>query len=199
MKMLAAFHKKYRIEAGVDEAGRGCLAGPVVAAAVILPGSFRNEELNDSKMLLPQVRDKLRLIIEKEAIAFGIGIVDNHTIDEINILRASHRAMHLAIHDLKSKPEFLLIDGDRFEPYPGISHACCIKGDGTYLSIAAASVLAKTYRDELMVRLHEEFPHYDWHNNKGYATLSHRKAILEFGTTSYHRLSFNLLGQPELF
>jgi ribonuclease HII len=191
--MLLPYLDKNRIEAGCDEAGRGCLAGAVFAAAVILPPDFGCEELNDSKQLPKKQRDKLRLIIEKEAWDWAIGIVSPPEIDEINILNASFLAMHRALGQLKIQPQHLLIDGNRFKKYKEIPHTTIVKGDGKYLSIAAASILAKTHRDEYMLRLHEEFPKYDWNNNKGYPTKQHRKSIKEFGMTTYHRLSFTLL------
>ncbi|MDR0682888.1 MAG: ribonuclease HII [Dysgonamonadaceae bacterium] len=191
--MLLPYLDKNRIEAGCDEAGRGCLAGAVFAAAVILPSGFSCEELNDSKQLSKKQRDKLRLIIEKEALDWATGIVSPQEIDEINILNASFLAMHRALDQLKIQPQHLLIDGNRFNKYKEIPYTTIIKGDGKYLSIAAASILAKTYRDEYMFRLHEEFPKYDWKNNKGYPTKRHRQGIKEFGTTTYHRLSFTLL------
>lgn len=186
-----------KIICGVDEAGRGCLAGPVVAAAVILPKDFKNEILNDSKQLKEKDRNELRIIIEKHAISFGVGIIDNHKIDEVNILQATYLAMHQAISKLKIKPELLLIDGNRFKPYKKIEHLSIIKGDATYIEIAAASVLAKTYRDEIMEKLHEEFPLYNWQKNKGYPTIEHRKAIKEFGSCICHRQTFQLL-KPEV-
>jgi ribonuclease HII len=179
-----------RLEAGCDEAGRGCLAGPVFAAAVILPADFENDLLNDSKKLTDKQRYALRPVIEAEALAYAVGIVDHLEIDRINILNASFLAMHRAIEQLKLRPEFLLIDGNRFKAYPGISHSCIVKGDGKYLSIAAASVLAKTYRDDYMNEIHCEFPRYNWLENKGYPTLFHRKMVREIGITPYHRLSF---------
>ena len=185
--------KKGRIEAGCDEAGRGCLAGPVVAAAVILSADFRNELLNDSKKLTESQRYKLRTVIELEAVAFGVGIVSPSEIDEINILNASFLAMHRAIDELGIKPEHLLIDGNRFNAYPQINHTCIVKGDGKFLPIAAASVLAKTYRDDLMNELHKEFPAYAWNKNKGYPTTAHRDAIQKSGACIYHRMSFTLL------
>lgn len=191
--MLELFYDKSKIEAGCDEAGRGCLSGPVVAAAVILPKNFKNEILNDSKKLSESKRDLLRPIIEKEAIAWGVGIVSPEEIDEINILNASFLAMHRAIDQLKKTPNLLLIDGNRFNKYKKTEHICVIKGDGKYLPIAAASILAKTYRDDIMKQYHEEFPHYDWKKNKGYPTKAHRQAIRDFGTTDYHRKSFRLL------
>ena len=178
------------LEAGCDEAGRGCLAGPVFAAAVILPADFENELLDDSKKLTEKQRYALRPIIEAQALAFAIGIVDNNEIDQINILNASFLAMHRAIDQLILKPEHLLIDGNRFKAYPLISHTCIVKGDGKYLSIAAASVLAKTYRDDYMDLLDQEFPRYGWLTNKGFPTLYHRTAIWETGITSYHRKTF---------
>ncbi|WP_339739174.1 ribonuclease HII [uncultured Sunxiuqinia sp.] len=182
-----------RTEAGCDEAGRGCLAGPVFAAAVILPAGFENDLLNDSKKLSEKQRDQLRPLIEEQALAFGVGVVSNQEVDQINVLNASFLAMHRAVEQLSLKPEHLLIDGNRFRPYPEIAHDCIIKGDGKFLSIAAASVLAKTYRDDYMNRLHEEFPEYQWLKNKGYPTKAHREAIRKLGPTPYHRLSFRLL------
>lgn len=191
--MLEKYFDSQLIEAGCDEAGRGCLAGPVYAAAVILHKDFDNDLLNDSKQLTEKQRDLLRPIIENEAIAWAVGVVDNKEIDKINILNASFLAMHRAIQKLKTRPELLLIDGNRFNKYKKIPHHCIIQGDGKYLSIAAASVLAKTHRDEYMHKLHLEFPHYGWANNKAYATLEHREAIALQGTTPYHRASFRLL------
>lgn len=182
-----------RIEAGCDEAGRGCLAGAVFAAAVILPEGFRNEDLNDSKQLSEKKRYKLRPLIEQEAIAWAVGIVSPEEIDRINILKASFLAMHRAVEQLTIKPEHLLIDGNRFTPYPGIPHTTVIKGDGKYLSIAAASILAKTYRDDYMDKLALEYPGYHWTENKGYPTKAHREAIREQGITPYHRKTFTLL------
>jgi ribonuclease HII len=192
-EMLEKFLNKNVIEAGCDEAGRGCLAGPVVAAAVILKSTFKHPLLNDSKQLTEKQRDLLRPIIIKNAIAYGIGIVDNNEIDKINILNASFLAMHRAVDALKVRPEFLLIDGNRFKKYNDIPHECIIKGDGKFMSIAAASILAKTYRDDLMVELGNEHPQYNWHQNKAYPTVKHRNAIRQHGTTSYHRMSFRLL------
>ena len=186
-------YKSKLIIAGCDEAGRGCLAGPVVAAAVILPKSFKNKMLNDSKVLSEKKRDLLRPIIEKEAIAWAVGIVSPKEIDKINILNASFLAMHRAIDSLSTKAELLLIDGNRFNPYSEIPHECIIKGDGKYLSIAAASVLAKTYRDDIMKDLDLSFPVYNWKQNKGYPTKQHRKAIAEFGANKHHRKTFQLL------
>lgn len=180
------------IEAGCDEAGRGCLAGPVFAAAVILPPDFVCEELNDSKQLSEKVRYKLRPYIEEQAVAWAVGIVDQKEIDEINILNASFLAMQRAVAKLNIRPQHLLIDGNRFRNYEDIPHTCVVKGDGKLLPIAAASILAKTYRDDFMEKLHLEYPEYDWNKNKGYPTKKHRSAIKEFGATSYHRMTFNL-------
>ncbi len=196
--MLLPYLHPELIEAGCDEAGRGCLAGAVYAAAVILPQDFRNELLNDSKQLTEKQRYLLRDIIEREAVAWAIGVVTPQEIDEINILRASFLAMHRAVDGLKVRPQHLLIDGNRFRPYPGIAHTTVVKGDGKYLSIAAASVLAKTYRDDYMNSLHEAYPVYDWGRNKGYPTRRHREAIVAHGTTDHHRLSFNLTGDTQL-
>jgi ribonuclease HII len=187
---LLLFLQDGRIEAGCDEAGRGCLAGPVFAAAVILPSNFENDLLNDSKKLSDKQRYALRPLIEEQALAFAVGIVDNHEIDRINILNASFLAMHRAIAQLSLKPEHLLVDGNRFKAYPEIPHTCIIRGDGKYLPIAAASILAKTYRDDFMNCIHLEFPRYDWKKNKGYPTLFHRIKVRETGLTPYHRLSF---------
>lgn len=191
--MLLSYHQLELVEAGCDEAGRGCLAGPVFAAAVILPQSFRHPLLNDSKQLKAAERDSLRYVIEKEALCYAVASVDNEEIDRINILKASFRAMHLALEKLTQQPGFILVDGNRFTPYANVPHACIIKGDGKYASIAAASILAKTYRDEYMLQLHEQFPHFGWQENKGYPTLQHRNAIREHGDTPYHRKSFRLL------
>ena len=182
-----------KIEAGCDESGRGCLAGPVVAAAVILPKGFKNTILNDSKVLSEKKRVYLRNIIEKEAIAWAIGIVSPQKIDKINILNASFLAMHRAIDCLNTKVELLLIDGNRFNPHPKIVHRCIIKGDAKFMSIAAASILAKTYRDDLMKTLDKKHPNYFWKQNKGYPTKQHRNGIVKFGTTKHHRKSFQLL------
>lgn len=188
------------IEAGCDEVGRGCLAGPVVAAAVILPKDYQHELLNDSKQLTKADRMTLQEDIVRDALAWAIAEVSNEEIDEINILNASFKAMHLALDKLTMQPEFLLIDGNRFKPYREIKFECVIKGDGKYLSIAAASVLAKNYRDDLMSKLSEEFPGYGWHTNVGYPTIQHRDGIRELGITPYHRKSFQLLpAQLELF
>lgn len=191
--MLEPFLNKGITEAGLDEAGRGCYAGPVYAAAVILPADFFHPLLNDSKQLKEKDRDLLRPIIEKESVAYAVAAIDNDEIDTINILQASYKAMHVSLDQLALLPEFLLIDGNRFKPYKKIPHQCIIKGDGKYASIAAASILAKTYRDELMYSLHHEFPHYGWNKNKGYGTAQHRKAIEEHGLCKYHRKSYNIL------
>lgn len=195
--MLLPYLKENVIEAGCDEAGRGCLAGPVFAAAVILPADFHNEILNDSKQLSEKRRYELRPIIEEEAIAWAVGIVSAQEIDKINILNASFLAMHRAIDTLKVKPEHLIIDGNRFKTYEGIPHQCVVKGDGKYMSIAAASILAKTYRDDYMNKIAQDYPAYQWAKNKGYPTKDHRKAIEEFGATEHHRMSFTLI-DPQL-
>lgn len=192
---LKSYHTAGLVEAGCDEAGRGCLAGPVFAAAVILPEDYNHPELNDSKQLSEKKRDRLREVIEREAIAWAVGEYSPQEIDEVNILNASFLSMHRALDQLKTTPESLLIDGNRFKPYQEIPHHCIIKGDGKYLSIAAASVLAKTYRDERMLALHAEFPHYDWDRNKGYPTKAHRAAIAKHGATPHHRMSFRLLSE----
>lgn len=186
------------IEAGCDEAGRGCLAGSVYAAAVILPPDYQNEALNDSKQLTEKKRYELRKQIERDAVAWAVGIVTPEEIDKINILRASILAMHRALDQLSVRPEAVIVDGNKFTKYRDLPHTCIIKGDGKYLSIAAASILAKTYRDDYMNGLAEEYPQYDWSKNKGYPTKKHRAAIKEHGTTPYHRLSYNLLGNEEL-
>jgi ribonuclease HII len=191
--MLKSYFHKTLIEAGCDEAGRGCLSGPVFAAAVILPKNFKNKILNDSKKLTEEVRYALRPLIEKEAIAFAVAQVSPREIDRINILNASFLAMHRAIDKLKVQPQSLLIDGNRFNKYSSIPHTCIIEGDGKYLSIAAASILAKTYRDDYMYALHKKFPNYSWNKNKGYGTFLHRAAIKKFGPNKHHRLSFTLL------
>lgn len=191
--MLLPYLEANRIEAGCDEAGRGCLAGSVFAAAVILPPDFKNDDLNDSKQLSEKKRYALRPVIEKEAIAWAVGIVTPEEIDKINILKASFLAMHRAIDQLQVRPEHLLIDGNRFTPYPDIKHTTVVKGDGKYLSIAAASILAKTYRDDYMDELAKEYPDYYWTENKGYPTKAHREAIRTIGITPYHRKTFTLL------
>jgi ribonuclease HII len=191
--LLSYFNKNY-IEAGLDEAGRGCLAGPVVAAAVILPKDYEHPWLNDSKQLNKEQRLELRTEIEKSALVWAVAEASNIEIDQINILKASFLAMHRAVDQISEKiqPEHLLVDGNRFTPYPMIPHTCVIKGDGKYLSIAAASILAKTYRDELMEELAQQYPRYKWHENAGYPTIFHRKAILEYGYTPYHRMTFRV-------
>lgn len=215
--MLKSHFYEGLIEAGCDEAGRGCLAGSVYAAAVILPPDYHNEQLNDSKQLTDRQRKQLRTIIERDALAWAVGIVTPAEIDKINILRASFLAMHRALDQLKVRPEALIIDGNRFTPYhpsladgndisrtsnqtqeKALPHTCIVKGDAKYLSIAAASILAKTYRDDYMDALAEEYPQYDWQHNKGYPTRKHREAIKQYGTTPYHRLSYNLLGDGQL-
>lgn len=191
--MLKPFYQPGVVEAGCDEAGRGCYAGPVFAAAVILPPGFSHPRLNDSKQLTENLREELRMVIEKEAIDFAVASVSNEEIDRINILKASFLAMHLALEKLKTKPQALLIDGNRFVKYKRLPHYCIVQGDGLYASIAAASILAKTYRDDFMRGLHHEFPHYNWKKNKGYGTAEHRKAIDEFGLCKYHRRSFSIV------
>lgn len=196
--MLLPYLNKGLIEAGCDEAGRGCLAGAVYAAAVILPPDFQCELLNDSKQLTERQRYQLRPIIEQEAVAWAVGIVSPEEIDKINILNASFLAMHRAIDGLQVRPQHLLIDGNRFRKYKDLPHTTVVKGDGKLMSIAAASVLAKTYRDDYMMQLHEQYPYYGWDRNKGYPTKEHRQAIEQHGTTPYHRLTFNLLGDGQL-
>ncbi len=197
--MLQSFLIAGRVEAGCDEAGRGCLAGPVTAAAVILPPDFSNELLNDSKQLTERQRDRLRPIIEREAVAWAVAMVSPQEIDRMNILRASITAMHRALDQLLVRPEAILVDGNRFYPYHDIPHTTIVKGDGKLMSIAAASVLAKTHRDELMRQLDEEFPQYGWAKNKGYPTPDHRAAIAAHGVSPHHRRTFQLLPQPSLF
>ena len=196
--MLESHYYEGKIEAGCDEAGRGCLAGSVYAAAVILPEDYQNDLLNDSKQLTERRRYQLREIIERDAVAWAVGIVTPEEIDRINILNASILAMHRALDQLKVRPEAIIIDGNRFKPYQKLPYTTIVKGDGKYLSIAAASILAKTYRDDYMNRLAEEYPQYDWCSNKGYPTKKHRDAIRQFGITPYHRRSYNLLGTEEL-
>ena len=191
--MLSTYFHADKSESGVDEAGRGCYAGPVFAAAVILPKGFYHPLLNDSKKLSIKQRELLQPVIEKEAIAFAVAAVDHSEIDRINILQASFKAMHLAINQLIVTPQFLLIDGNRFKKYDGIEHQCIIKGDGKYASIAAASILAKTHRDAYMLELHRQFPQYGWDKNMGYGTAIHRNAIQQHGLTPYHRKSFNIV------
>lgn len=199
MSMLKSFHTHGIIEAGCDEAGRGCIAGPVFAAAVVLPPDYQNPSLDDSKRLSARHRNLLKEVVEREALAFAIGVVDEKEIDSINILNASFLAMHRALERLKMQPGHLIIDGNRFKPYEDVPHTCIIKGDGIYASIAAASILAKTYRDKFMDTLHQEYPEYGWDRNKGYPTKQHRRAVLEYGPTPYHRRSFKLLNdQMEL-
>lgn len=211
--MLASHYYQGKIEAGCDEAGRGCLAGSVYAAAVIFPEDYQNEELNDSKQLTDRKRHELRAVIERDAIAWAVGIVTPEEIDKINILNASFLAMHRALDQLKVRPEAIIVDGNRFRPYVDRSrtavdadqnapsplpHTCIVKGDGKYLSIAAASILAKTYRDDYMDELAEQYPQYDWKSNKGYPTRKHRDAIRQYGVTPYHRMSYHLLPTEEL-
>ena len=196
--MLKSHYYEGLIEAGCDEAGRGCLAGSVYAAAVILPPDYQNELLNDSKKLTAKKRYALREEIERDAIAWAVGIVTPEEIDKINILNASFLAMHRALDQLKVRPEAIIVDGNRFKPYQDLSSTTIVKGDGKYLSIAAASILAKTYRDDYMLSLAEEYPQYDWQSNMGYPTKKHRQAIREHGITPYHRKSYNLLGDGQL-
>jgi ribonuclease HII len=200
MPSLLAFYQTEVPEAGIDEAGRGCYAGPVCAAAVILPIAFHHPLLNDSKQLKEADRYALRPFIEEQALAWAVAMIDVKTIDRINILQATYRAMHQAVSKLTLQPGLLLVDGNRFRPMRCVPHRCMVKGDATYASIAAASILAKTYRDDLMVQLHEAYPHYRWNENKGYGTEAHRKAIAEYGLTQHHRRSFRIGGeQIELF
>lgn len=196
--MLKNYYEQGRVEAGCDEAGRGCLAGSVYAAAVILPPDYHNERLNDSKKLTARQRYALRQDIERDAVAWAVGVVTPQEIDQINILNASILAMHRALDQLQVRPEAITVDGNRFKPYRDLPHTTIVKGDGKYLSIAAASILAKTYRDDEMVRLAQEYPDYDWQHNMGYPTRKHREAIRQHGITPYHRRTFNLLGSEEL-
>ena len=196
--MLRNNYYEGMVEAGCDEAGRGCLAGSVYAAAVILPPDYHNELLNDSKQLTEKRRYALREVIQREAVAWAVGVVTPEEIDNINILNASILAMHRALDQLAVRPEAVIVDGNRFKPYGGLPYSTIVKGDGKYLSIAAASILAKTYRDDYMGKLAEEYPQYDWKSNKGYPTKKHRDAIRKFGTTPYHRRTFNLLGDTQL-
>lgn len=196
--MLKNYYEQGRIEAGCDEAGRGCLAGSVYAAAVILPPDYHNERLNDSKKLTARQRYALRQDIERDAVAWAVGVVTPQEIDQINILNASILAMHRALDQLQVRPEAIIVDGNRFKPYRDLPHTTIVKGDGKYLSIAAASILAKTYRDDEMIRLAQEYPDYDWQHNMGYPTRKHREAIRQHGVTPYHRRTFNLLGSEEL-
>ena len=196
--MLTSHYYEGKIEAGCDEAGRGCLAGSVYAAAVILPDGYENPLLNDSKQLTEKRRYELRDIIERDAVAWAVGIVTPEEIDKINILNASILAMHRALDQLKVRPEAVIVDGNRFKKYKDLPYTTIVKGDGKYMAIAAASILAKTYRDDYMNQLAEEYPQYDWRSNKGYPTKKHREAIRQFGTTPYHRMSYNLLGDGQL-
>ena len=196
--MLKSCYFEGKIETGCDEAGRGCLAGSVYAAAVIFPADYQNEELNDSKQLTDKKRHQLREIIERDAVAWAVGVVTPEEIDKINILNASFLAMHRALDQLKVRPEAIIVDGNRFKKYGEVPHACIVKGDAKYLSIAAASILAKTYRDDYMDGLAEEYPQYDWKSNKGYPTKKHREAIRQYGVTPYHRMSYNLIGDGQL-
>lgn len=196
--MLASHYYEGKIEAGCDEAGRGCLAGSVYAAAVILSENYQNELLNDSKQLTEKRRYQLREIIQRDAVAWAVGIVTPEEIDKINILNASILAMHRALDQLKVRPEAVIVDGNRFKKYQDLPHTTIVKGDGKYLSIAAASILAKTYRDDYMNQLAKEYPQYDWLSNKGYPTKKHRDAIRQYGITPYHRKSYNLLGDGQL-
>lgn len=196
--MLKNYYEQGRVEAGCDEAGRGCLAGSVYAAAVILPLDYLNERLNDSKKLTARQRYALRQDIERDAVAWAVGVVTPQEIDQINILNASILAMHRALDQLQVRPEAIIVDGNRFKPYRDLPHTTIVKGDGKYLSIAAASILAKTYRDDEMIRLAQGYPDYDWQHNMGYPTRKHREAIRQHGITPYHRRTFNLLGSEEL-
>ena len=196
--MLLPYYREGIIEAGCDEAGRGCLAGPVYAAAVILPPDYHNDLLNDSKQLSEKKRDQLRSIIERDAVSWAVGIVDNQEIDQINILNASILAMHRALDQLTVCPQEIIVDGNRFKPYRDIPHTTIVKGDGKYMSIAAASILAKTHRDECMLALHQQYPQYHWDSNKGYPAPVHRQAIRLHGTTPYHRLTFQLLPPEQM-
>ena len=196
--MLASHYYEGKVEAGCDEAGRGCLAGSVYAAAVIFPEDYQNDELNDSKQLTDKRRKQLREIIERDAVAWAVGIVTPEEIDRINILNASILAMHRALDQLQVRPEAVIVDGNRFKPYQQLPYSTIVKGDGKYLSIAAASILAKTYRDDYMDELAKEYPQYDWLSNKGYPTKKHREAIRQYGITPYHRKTFNMLGDGQL-
>lgn len=191
--MLKLNYSGFSLEAGTDEAGRGCLSGPVVAAAVILPENFKHDLLNDSKQLSEKKRQELRPYIEEHAVAFGVSFIDQKEVDELNVLQASITGMHRSIEELNTQPEFIIVDGNKFKPFKEIPYETIIKGDAKFMSIAAASVLAKTYRDEYMEKIHQEFPQYNWKKNKGYPTKEHRNAIREFGATPYHRKSFKLL------
>jgi ribonuclease HII len=193
LNMLSLQFSNFNLETGTDEAGRGCLAGPVTAAAVILPAHFENSILNDSKQLSEKAREKLRPIIEEQAVSFAVTHLEPIIIDEINILNASIKAMQESVLKLNPKPEYIIVDGNRFKPVADIPYSCIVKGDAKFMSIAAASVLAKTYRDDYMNKIHEEFPMYNWKQNKGYPTQEHREAIRKYGVTKYHRMSFRLL------
>ena len=196
--MLLPYYIENVVEAGCDEAGRGCLAGPVFAAAVVLPHDYENSLLNDSKQLTEHRRYELREVIEHDALAWAVGVVSHDEIDKINILNASIRAMHLALDQLTLRPEHIIVDGNRFRPYGTVPYHTVVKGDGKYMSIAAASILAKTYRDDFMNKIDAEYPVYGWKRNKGYPTKDHREAIKQYGVSPYHRLTFNLLGDPQL-
>lgn len=196
--MLASHYYEGLVEAGCDEAGRGCLAGSVFAGAVILPADYHNDELNDSKKLTEKRRNQLREVIQRDALAWAVGIVTPEEIDRINILNASILAMHRALDQLSLRPQAIIVDGNRFKPYNDLPYTTIVKGDGKYLSIAAASILAKTYRDDYMMQLAEEYPQYDWKSNKGYPTKKHRDAIRQYGITPYHRRTFNLIGDGQL-
>ncbi len=196
--MLLSHYYEGLVEAGCDEAGRGCLAGSVFAGAVILPPDYHNDELNDSKKLTERRRNQLREVVQRDAVAWAVGIVTPEEIDRINILNASILAMHRALDQLQLRPEAVIVDGNRFKPYRDLPYTTIVKGDGKYLAIAAASILAKTYRDDYMMRLAEEYPQYDWKGNKGYPTKKHREAIRQYGVTPYHRKSFNLIGDGQL-
>ncbi|MCG8182938.1 ribonuclease HII [Tenacibaculum piscium] len=191
--MLQLKYSQHLLETGTDEAGRGCLSGPVVAAAVILPENFKHDFLNDSKQLSEKKREELRPYIEKYAISYAVAFVNHQEVDEINVLQASITAMHRAIAQLSPQPEFIIVDGNKFNPYQEIPHETIVKGDAKFMSIAAASILAKTYRDEYMAKIHQEYPQYNWQKNKGYPTKEHREAIREFGITPFHRKTFKLL------
>jgi ribonuclease HII len=198
MPKLLLSYKTNLIEAGCDEAGRGCLAGPVFAAAVILPHNFKCKELNDSKKLSEKQREGLRIIIEREAMAWAVASISNVEIDKINILNASIKAMHVALEKLKIQPDYIIVDGNRFKPFKKVPHSCIIKGDGKYMNIAAASILAKTHRDEFMLKQHLKFSQFSWNKNKGYPTKVHRDAIAVYGTSPLHRMSFRLLDESQL-
>lgn len=191
--MLELNYSEFELEAGTDEAGRGCLSGPVVAAAVILPVDFSHSFLNDSKQLSEKKRDELRVYIEENALAYAVSFIDNEEVDSLNVLQASITGMHRAIDQLAVKPEFIIVDGNKFKPYKDVPYKTIVKGDAKYMSIAAASILAKTYRDDFMKKIHDEFPSYNWKKNKGYPTKEHREGIKQFGITKYHRKSFKLL------